>query len=106
MPPKKRIELPDHVREAVLGDVYHSCDVWSRAEEDFKIRVYYAVEQGVTQGEIGDRLRLSQAVVSKYARQGKEILAERERRRRLESEGDLRSGEDPFRSGELAANRV
>lgn len=100
MPPKKRVDLPDHVRAAVLGDVAHSCDVWTRAEEDFKIRTYYAVEQGVTQREIADQLGVTQQVVSKYASQGREFLAERERVR-VEQAGAGRDREDPDRSGKL-----
>lgn len=105
MPPKKRITLPDQVRDAVLGDVALSCDIWNRAEEDFKVRVYYAVEQGVSQGEIAERLGASQPVVSKYARQGREILAARERGR-VEQAGAGRDREDLDRSGELLANGV
>jgi predicted XRE-type DNA-binding protein len=103
VPPRKKIDLPDHVRDAVLGDIRLSEEIAKRADEDFKIRVHYAVEQGVMQGEIAEKLGVSQQMVSKLVRQGREALAERERVR-LEQAGSRRDREDPDRPRELAAH--
>lgn len=91
MPPKKRINLPDHVREAVLDDVQLSHKEALEADERYKIRIYLATVQGMTTYEIADRLGVSQSVVSKWSREGEQA---RNRRR----------GADPDRPGELAAN--
>ncbi|MFJ2176435.1 hypothetical protein ACIOHE_26530 [Streptomyces sp. NPDC087851] len=91
MPPKKRVELPDHVREAVLDDVALSHEQAITAEENDKIRIHLALVQGVTTYEIAAKLGVSQTVVSKWGRQGEEA---RNRRR----------GSDPHRPGELLPN--
>lgn len=94
MPPKKRVELPDHVRNAVLGDVLLGYEAAADAEERSKIRIYLATEQGLSTYEIAERLNVSQAVVSKWSRQGKEAYERRE-------QGSHSAGEDPVRPGEL-----
>lgn len=91
MPPKKRINLPDHVREAVLDDVQLSYREAQSADERYKIRIHLAIVQGMTTYEIADFLGVSQSVVSKWSREGEQARD----RRRLE---------DLDRSGELAAN--
>lgn len=100
VPPKRKINLPDHVREAVLGDVALTHQAAIEAEERDKIRIYLAVEQGLTTQELADRLLVSQSVVSKWRRQGEEAYLSREAAR------SLRLGEDPDRPGELIQNGV
>ncbi|WP_141747155.1 hypothetical protein [Streptomyces agglomeratus] len=91
MPPKKKVDLPDHVREAVLEDVALDYKQATEAQERYKIRIYLAIQQGVTTYEIANDLGVSQSVVSKWSREG-----EQARNRRL--------GVDPDRSGELVTN--
>jgi transposase-like protein len=98
MPPKKRINLPDHVRDAVLDDVALSHEETALAEEREKIRIFLATEQGLTTQEIADRMGVSQTAVSKWRRQGEEAYVRREEAR------SRRTGEDPDRSGELVPN--
>ena len=98
MPPKKRVDLPDHVREAVLGDVGLSYQSALDAEENSRIRIYLATEQGLTTQEIANQLGISQTSASKYAREGKEAYLRREQAR------NSGSGHDPVRSPELVQN--
>jgi predicted DNA-binding protein YlxM (UPF0122 family) len=94
MPPKKRVDLPDHVRAAVLADVGVSYEQSVSADEAAKIRIFLATEQGLTTGEIAEQLNVSQQSVSRYSREGKEALARREQTR------GQHAGEDPLRPGE------
>lgn len=94
MPPRKRVDLPDHVREAVLSDVAITHQQALDADERDKIRVYLATEQGLTNEEIAEALGVAQQSVSRYARAGKEAL---ERRQQARSH---RAEPDPDRSGE------
>ncbi|MGW0088258.1 hypothetical protein ACWDWS_04485 [Streptomyces sp. NPDC003328] len=48
------------------------------SKEQFKVRVYLAVEQGVTTRDIASRLGISQAAVSKYRIQGEAAFRERQ----------------------------
>lgn len=101
MPPRKKIDLPDSVRAALLADVEltyrHSLD----ADESSKVRIYLALEQGITTYELEDQLRVSQQTISRWGRQGKEALERRERGKGArESAGDSQPGPDPDRSGE------
>jgi transposase-like protein len=72
VPPRKKIELPDHVRSAVLDDLLLVHMETIAAEEREKIRIHLAVEQGLTTAEIASRLEVSQSVVSKWRKQGEE----------------------------------
>jgi response regulator of citrate/malate metabolism len=94
VPPKKKVDLPDHVRAAVLADVQLSYEQSLDADESAKIRIFLATEQGLTTQEIADRLRISQTSASKYRMQGEEAY------RRRESARSHQSGPDPVRSGE------
>jgi transposase len=99
MPPKKRVDLPDHVRGAVLADVALTHEQALEADERDKIRMYLALEQGVTTDEIAEELKargmeISQPTVSRYARAGKEIYVRREQAR------NQPAGEDPVRSSQ------
>ncbi|WP_437071999.1 hypothetical protein [Streptomyces sp. enrichment culture] len=94
MPPKKKVDLPDHVRSAVLAEVSFDYEAAAAAEERSKVRIYLATEQGLSTYELAERLGVSQAVVSKWSRQGKEAFEARESAR------GRRTGEDPVRSGE------
>lgn len=87
MPPRKKAQMPDHVKEAVLEDVALSHQQAIAASEHDKIRIHLAWVQGATTKEIADKLGVSQQVVSKWRGQGEQAL---ERRRRG----------DPERSGE------
>jgi DNA-directed RNA polymerase specialized sigma24 family protein len=95
MPPKKKVDLPDHVRSAVLAEVSLDYEAAAAAEERSKVRIYLATEQGLSTYELAERLGVSQAVVSKWSRQGKEAYETRESAR------GQQSGEDPLRRGEL-----
>lgn len=72
MPPRKKVELPDHVRAAVLDDLFLVHREAIAAEERKKIRIHLACEQGLTTAEIAARLKVSQSVVSKWRKQGEE----------------------------------
>ncbi|MFK4187242.1 hypothetical protein ACI2L4_25005 [Streptomyces sparsogenes] len=100
MPPKKRVALPDSVRDAVLADVEltyrESIDTDTRS----KIRIFLATEQGLSTYDIAHKLGVSQGVVSKWSRLGKEALARREEERQRGQEGNRSRGDDPDRSGE------
>jgi transposase-like protein len=100
VPPKKKVTLPDHVREAALADVELSHQQAMEADERDKLRIFLAVEQGLSTYEIADRLGVSQQVVSKWRRQGEEVYKQREQAR------SERLGIDPDRPAELAANGV
>lgn len=104
MPPKKKVNLPDHVREAVLDDVQLSRRVSEESDATYKIRIYLATEQGLTTYEIADSLRLAQQSVSRYARQGQELYEARKEALRNEQAGDGRGGGDPDRPRELVQN--
>jgi DNA-directed RNA polymerase specialized sigma24 family protein len=99
VPPKKKVDLPDHVRAAVLGEVQLDYRQAADAEERSKIRIFLATEQGLTTYEIATKLNVPQQTVSRWARQGKEAWERREGVTR-EPEGDQQPGEDPVRSGE------
>lgn len=94
MPPRKRVDLPDHVREAVLSDVGLSYEQSLASDENFKIRIYLANEQGLTTREIADELKIGQTSVSKYLREGREAYERRQQAR------GSRAEPDPDRPGE------
>jgi predicted transcriptional regulator len=100
VPPKRKIDLPDHVRDAVLTDISLTFQRAIEADEAAKIRIFLATEQGLDTYEIAEELRISQTSASKYARQGKEALARREEGKRQREQGSAPAGEDPVRSGE------
>ena len=91
VPPKKRVELPDHVREAVLDDIALSQQEAAAAEERLRIRVHLAVQQGLTTYEIAERLGIAQQSVSRWSKQGEEARSRR-------------FGEGASRPGELLTN--
>lgn len=106
MPPKRKIDLPDHVRKAVLSDVQLSQRVAAESEASYKIRIYLATEQGLSTREIAEELGFSQRAVSNYAQQGQELYLARQ-----EALGDVEArdrggSEDLDRPGELATNGV
>ncbi|MDL5205109.1 hypothetical protein [Streptomyces sp. ALI-76-A] len=77
MTARKRIDWPPHVREALHADVRLSYEAAQDADTRFKIRVYLAVEQGLTTAEVAEGLGVSQSVVSKYRMQGEAAYRER-----------------------------
>lgn len=74
---KRRVDWPPHIREMVLGDLLLSHEAAKAAEDAFKIRVYMAVEQGVTTQQVADRLGISQSGASVYRRQGEALYLAR-----------------------------
>ncbi|MBA2951409.1 transposase [Streptomyces himalayensis] len=98
MPPRKKIDLPDHVRDAVLADVKMDYEQAINADERSKIRIYLATEQGLSTYELAEELSVSQSVISNWKRQGEEAYKRREQAR------DQQLGEDPLRPGELFAH--
>ena len=100
MPPKKKVVLPDNVRDAVLTDVELTYRDSLDSDTRSKIRIFLATEQGLSTYEIADKLKVSQPVVSKWSRQGREALARREEEQRRAEEGNRSRGDDPDRSGE------
>ena len=105
MPPRKKVTLPDHVRAAVLADIVLSHQTTITAEENEKVRIFLATEQGLDTYEIAEHLGMSQSGVSNYRRQGKEIWERRELEKRSRGARGNPIGEDPLRSGELTPLR-
>lgn len=101
MPPKKKVDLPDHVRAAVLADIALTHQSAITADENDKVRIYLATVQGLDTYEVAAELRISQTTASKYARLGREILERREREKREREQGSHPAGDDPVRPGEL-----
>jgi hypothetical protein len=102
VPPKKRVDLPDHVRKAVLDDIELTHGAALDAEERDKIRIYLATEQGLDTYEIAERLgNVSQPTVARWALKGKEAFERREREKGArESAGGDPAGRDLGGSGE------
>lgn len=67
---RRKFDWPPEVREALLDDVqlWHAAAL--EAETRLKIRIYLAVEQGLTTREIAVRLGISQQMVSRYRIEG------------------------------------
>jgi hypothetical protein len=100
VPPKKRVDLPDHVRTAVLEDVALTYQTALEADENSKIRIHLALEQGVTTRELEEELGVPQQTLSRWGRQGREALTRRREARGKREQGSHSAGEDPVRSGE------
>lgn len=98
MPPKKRIDLPDHVREAVLADIALTHEEAVRADERDKVRIYLGTVQGLDTYEIAERLAdVSQPTVARWAQKGKEAYERRRREQEeRESAGSKPAGGDPL----------
>ncbi|MBW8703743.1 hypothetical protein MBT84_29530 [Streptomyces sp. MBT84] len=67
---RRRVDWPAHVREAIGAELRFSHEAAQAAEVSFKIRVYLAVEQGLTTYELAEELGISQPAVSKDRIQG------------------------------------
>lgn len=78
MSARKRVDWPPHMREMLGEDLRLSYEAAQAAETAFKIRIYIAVEQGVTTQEIADALGISQTSVSKYRIQGEAAFTARQ----------------------------
>jgi DNA-binding NarL/FixJ family response regulator len=65
------------VRVLLGEDLRLSYEAARTAETAFKIRVYIAVEQGLTTSEVAEDLDLSQQTVSRYRMQGEAAYRER-----------------------------
>lgn len=94
MPPRKKIQLSDDVREAFKGRLTHSKEIADRAEEDFHIEVFLMNKSGLTFGEIALQLNTRTSTVSDWKKKGEEAFERRESAR------SRQLGEDPVRSGE------
>lgn len=101
VPPRKRVTLPDHVRAAVLADIALTHQNAITADENRKVRIFLATEQGLDTYELAEKLGVSQTTVSKYAGQGKAILSRREEEERERESGGRPPGDDPVRPGEF-----
>lgn len=101
MPPRKKIDLPDHVRAALLADVALTHQQALDADERDKIRIHLALEQGITTRELEEHLGIPQPTISRWGRLGKEAMEHRKEYARRESARDQQPGEDPLRPGEL-----
>ncbi|MFI0233130.1 hypothetical protein [Streptomyces sp. NPDC017086] len=64
------------MREAIGADLRLAQETARAAETAFKIRVYLAVEQGLTTQQVADDLGISQAAASKYRIQGEALHEE------------------------------
>lgn len=91
MPPRKRIELSQDVREALEEDLKLSYEAYCRTEEDFKIKLALANRAGLTIQDLSDAIDVGKSTVGDWKRQGEEA---RNRRR----------GHGPGGSGEQRAN--
>jgi transposase len=99
VPPRKKIDLPDHVRAAALAEIELSYRDTLSAEERFRVQLYLKTEQGLTTYElaeylIGRGVQVSQPTIARWVKHGEEIY------KRRESTRDQQPGEDPFRPGE------
>ncbi|MFF6966269.1 hypothetical protein ACFY9G_23240 [Streptomyces anthocyanicus] len=74
---RKRPDLAPHVKEVLGEELRLSREAVQIAETAFKIRIFVAVEQGMTTQEVADALGLSQAAASKYRIQGEALYSER-----------------------------
>jgi hypothetical protein len=68
-----RVDWPPHVREAIGHELRLARETAYAADVAFKIRVYLAVEQGLTTQQVADELGISQAAASKYRIQGEAL---------------------------------
>ncbi|NJP50111.1 helix-turn-helix transcriptional regulator [Streptomyces sp. SBST2-5] len=92
--------MPDHVRAAVLEDVAITYRTALDADENSKVRIHLALEQGVTTRELEEELGVPQQTISRWGRQGKEALERRREARAKRESGGQPTGEDPVRPGE------
>jgi DNA-binding NarL/FixJ family response regulator len=72
------MEWPAHVREMLGEELRLSHEAAQAAEVAFKIRVYIAVEQGLTTRQIADETGVSQATISRYRIEGEAAFAARQ----------------------------
>jgi FixJ family two-component response regulator len=75
---RKRVECPPHVRVMLGEELRLAQDAARLAEDAFRIRVYVAVEQGLTTAEIASDLGISQTSASKYRMQGEALYRARQ----------------------------
>jgi transposase-like protein len=66
------------VRDALLAEAKLTHQLAEQAADTEKVRIYLAVEQGVTTYELAQELGMSQSVVSNWRRQGEEAYKRRE----------------------------
>lgn len=75
---RKRFVWPPHVREMLFEELRSAHEAALAAETAAKIRIYVAVEQGVTTQQIADKIGMSQATVSRYRIDGEAAFAARQ----------------------------
>lgn len=74
---RKRAEWPTHVPELIGEELRLAHETARAAEIAFKIRIYIAMEQGLTTREIAEAIGMSKAVISKYRIQGEALYQQR-----------------------------
>lgn len=67
---KRKFDWPQSVRDALLDEVWLEHAAALEAKKRLKIRIYVAVEQGLTTQEVASKLGISQASASKYRIEG------------------------------------
>ncbi|MEV6833515.1 hypothetical protein AB0N17_03120 [Streptomyces sp. NPDC051133] len=75
---RRGVDWPPHVRKMIGDDLRLSHEAARAAEDAFKIRVYIAVEQGVTTREIATEIGVSQQTVSRYRIEGESLYQHRQ----------------------------
>ncbi|MEU5908887.1 MULTISPECIES: helix-turn-helix domain-containing protein [Actinomycetes] len=75
---KRSVEWPPHVRDALLIDVRLTHEAAQEAEARLKMRIYLAVEQGLTTRQIAEQLgSVSQQTISRWRLEGEALCRER-----------------------------
>ncbi|MFF4834074.1 helix-turn-helix domain-containing protein [Streptomyces sp. NPDC001315] len=74
----RKAEWSPEVRAALQADLRLTYEAAQHAETLFKIRIYIAVEQGLTTREVAAELGMSQQTVSRYRIEGEAAFAARQ----------------------------
>ncbi|MFF7096384.1 helix-turn-helix domain-containing protein [Streptomyces rubradiris] len=77
MTARRRVDWPPHVRKMIGEELRLTYEAAHAAEDAFKVRVYIAVEQGVTTREIATEVGISQQTVSRYRADGEALYRAR-----------------------------
>jgi DNA-directed RNA polymerase specialized sigma24 family protein len=94
VPPKKKVQLSDDVRDAFKRQLADAKRVSDQATENFYVQVYLMNLSGLTFQEIAEIFGTRTSTVSDWKRKGEEAYAARESARSQEP------GEDPLRPAE------
>lgn len=74
---RRRVHWPLPVCEGLLASLSEEHASAREAKTRFKVRVYLAVEQGLTTQDVAATLGISQASASRYRIQGEAVYRER-----------------------------